>query len=66
MEAEPVISDAEPKFRWLDFLQTLDVAFPRRGKPGECMQNPEGNGPIDCPKLHPGLVAPDDPLTHVY
>ncbi len=66
MEAKPVVTHAEAKLRWLDFLQTFDVTFPRCGESREQVQNPESDGLIQRPKLRSCLLAPDDPFSHVY
>jgi hypothetical protein len=65
MEADPIITDAQPKLRRFDVLKTLEVALAGFQIAGQRMQNPQSSKLIDSAEISPSLIHPDNAFTHI-
>ncbi len=66
LKADPVITDAQPKLRRFDILQTLYVAFTSFQKPIQGMQNAHCGDLVNGAKLSSGFRPPDNVLVQAY
>lgn len=64
METDTVIADAEPVLRWLNLLESLNIAFSGFQIARQRMQDTKSGGLIDGAKLNASLIAPYNMLAH--
>lgn len=66
MEAEPVVTDAEPELGRIDSLKPLHVALAGGDMTGQSVKDAECGVLVDCVELSLDPVVPNNPLGYVY